>query len=164
MSSDADSGTGIHFYDLASDYFCEECRRPKGNRWLLGVPSGCATCDEVISRHRCTGRPSIDERADGDIWQCPDCDSAWLVVMEKDTCGDCGRDGMEKTWTVAVPGARLDSAPRYQPYVPVPFRNLLAEAGRIASPVRPPPRHAAPGSCYQMASGALVHIKPGCRC
>jgi hypothetical protein len=164
MSSDDDPGTGIHLYDLADGYFCEECRRPKGNRWLLGVPSGCATCDEVISRHRCTGRPPVGERADGNIWECPDCGSAWLVVMAEDTCGHCGRSGMEKEWTLAIPGARLDSAPRYQPHVPVPMRNLLASAGCIASPARTQAQYAAPDSCYSMPSGAMVHVKPGCRC
>ena len=158
------SDTGIRDYGLAEGFFCEECGRPKGNRWLIGVPSGCATCDEVITRHRCTGRPSVDERADGDIWQCPDCDSAWLVVVEEDTCGECGRNGMVKTWTLAVSGARLDSAPRYQPYVPVPFRNLLADAGRIAFPVRAPAQHAIPDACYSLPSGARVHVKPGCNC
>ena len=166
------SENGIRLYDLADGYFCEECGRPKGNRWLLGTPSGCATCDEVITRHRCTARPSIDERADGDIWRCPDCDSTWLVIMEEDTCGECGRSGLQKTWKLAVPGARLESAPRHQPYVPTPMRNPLATAGRIASPPRGAtvrldgsvvPAGCSP-ACYRLASGSMVHVRPGCRC
>lgn len=35
--------------------------------------------------------------------------------------------------------------------------NLVTEAGRRV----PWPR---PSSCYRLASGARVHVKPGCRC
>lgn len=47
---------GINLYDLAAGYFCEECGQPKGLR-LFDNLTGCATCDDVITTHRCTGLP-----------------------------------------------------------------------------------------------------------
>ena len=66
MSSD---GTGILAYDLAGNW-CEECGRAKSFRLFPGVLTGCKTCDEVITRHRCTKRPDL---AAGGSWTCPDC-------------------------------------------------------------------------------------------
>jgi hypothetical protein len=178
------SETGIIAYDLASGVFCEECHRPKGNRWLLGVPSGCATCDDVITQHRCTDRPPKDELDIGQAWECPDCGTVWGVVPEEDTCGECGRSGTEKRWKVIHLGDRIDTAPRYQPYVPTPFRNLLASRTQMeaAGVIAQQPMRNAVGrrevkiatdgavawagcsaECYSLPSGAMVHVKPGCR-
>ena len=155
------SDNGILAYGLADGIFCEECGRPKLNRLLFGVPSGCETCDEAITRHRCTARPSLDDLAVGQSWTCPECDSVWTCTEEEDTCGECGRVGMVKMWETIV-GARFDTAPRYKPYVPVPLRNSLRAA------VNPPtPRgfeRPSLGTCYRMGNGSMIHVKPGCRC
>jgi hypothetical protein len=150
-------------YDLAGGWFCGDCGRPIGNRWLMTAPSGCATCDETITRHRCTGRPSLGDHTVDDTWECPDCRTIWLVGEELDTCRECGRSGTVPAWTVAVHGDRIDSAPRYNPVVYTPLRNALA--GIVRTLLAPPPRTGErPRECYRMPSGARVHIKPGCRC
>ena len=114
---------GIIAYDLAGN-FCEECGRPKLNRLLYRAPSGCATCDEVITRHRCTKRPALDRLAMGESWECPDCGSVWTVTETEDSCGECGRGEMVPGWSV-IAGDRMDTAPKYVPYVPVPVRRRL---------------------------------------
>jgi len=148
---------GIIPYGLA-DFCCGECGRPMSQR-LFGMLTGCKTCDDVITRHRCTKRPGLNA---GESWTCPDCGTIWTAGEEEETCPECGQGigSMRRTWET-VPGERLDSAPRHQPQPWTPFRNALRETVRTmyARPGRPPP-----GSCYQMASGTMVHVKPGCRC
>ena len=142
--------SGVLDYGLSAN-FCEECGRAKLNRLLMTAPSGCGTCDEVITRHRCTKSPPLDSMAVGESWTCPDCDSVWTCTEEEDYCGDCSQStGMVKTWET-IPGARIGTAPRFQPYVPTPFRAL---------PFRPAP----PSGCYRMRNGSMVHVTPGCRC
>jgi hypothetical protein len=115
-----------------------ECGRPKMNR-LMGIVTGCEACDEVITRHRCTGRPDIDDVTCGEPWECRDCGSVWTAAEEvercPDCCADCGHEITVRRWGV-VQGDRIDTAPRYVP----------------------------PPSCYPVRSGAMVHVKPGCRC
>ena len=120
---------GIISYGLDGN-FCEECGRAKINRLLYRAPGGCATCDEVITRHRCTKRPDIGTLASGESWECPDCGSVWTVTEEEDACGECGSVlGTMPGWSV-VPGERIDTAPKYEPYVPVPFRNKPGRPGK----------------------------------
>jgi len=157
MSSDE---KGILAYDLASNW-CEECGRAKMNR-LLGMLTGCKTCDEVITRHRCTGRPDLDPLDTGALWTCQDCGTVWVVTEEAAWCPECGCSECrtEKRWTVSVPGDRIDTAPRHKPQ---PFTPLRV-------PSFSPPPHIPFGvtlphtSCYKTASGIMVHVKPGCRC
>ena len=75
----------------------------------------------------------------------------------EDTCGECGRTGLEKGWET-IPGDRLATAPRFDPQPFTLFRNLLP---RIPARYDPPGPF---GECYQMASGPMVHVRPGCRC
>lgn len=150
-------------------FHCEECGRAKSLR-LLGYLTGCKTCDDVITRHRCAGRPALDDLAVSESWQCPECGSLWTVTEEADTCGECGRTAMIKAWD-CVPGDRLDSAPRYQPPQSLfvePFPPFAAPLVRSLLSVRGPggdPRARVPlGSCYRTENGLMVHVKPGCRC
>jgi len=144
-------------YDLAGN-FCEECGRAKSLRLWPGTLTGCKTCDEVVTRHRCvySGRPGLDSMALGDSWECPDCGSAWTCAEKEDWCPECGHVcGMRKGWD-SVPGDRLDTAPRHVPQPFAPFRNPFPRR----APVPPGPF----GECYQMPGGAKVHVRPGCRC
>jgi hypothetical protein len=111
------TGNGILMYDLAGSW-CEECGRAKSFRLWPGTLTGCKTCDEVITRHRCTKRPDL---AAGGSWTCPDCGTLWTAGEEEDTCGECGQGTgtMRRTWDT-VPGDRMDTAPRH---VPQPLRN-----------------------------------------
>lgn len=157
------SAPGIIPYGLAGN-FCEECGQAKMSR-LFEVLTGCKTCDEVITRHRCTGRPDIGSLADGQAWECPDCGSRWAprTVQEAcaDCCGDCGHTVTVRRWD-SEEGPRTDTAPRYSPAPWTPFRNALRDS--VAAILAPPARASHPGSCYRTASGAQVHVKPGCRC
>ena len=161
--------TGILMYDLAGN-FCEECGRAKSFRLWPGMLTACKTCDEVITRHRCTGRPEPDDLDVGTPWTCPDCDSTWTVVEEAVWCSECGcpECRTEKVWRVSFYGDRIDTAPKYDPPPPfMPFRNLFRD-------ITAPPAYSAwrgrafapapLGECYRMASGAKVHVRPGCRC
>ena len=121
------SENGIVAYGLAPAC-CPECGRPLGNRWLMTGDSGCATCDEAVTRHRCSGCPNREALETGDSWECPDCGSAWKAVEVPDTCGECGQDRRWKTWEVAE-GDRIATAPRYQPVVFTPFRDALPRPG-----------------------------------
>ncbi len=127
---------GIIAYGLAGN-FCEKCGRAKINRLLYRVPSGCATCDSydarsdarqltsrVITRHRCTKRPGIEGMAPGESWECPDCGSVWTVTEVEDSCDECGRGELVRGWSVVI-GDRMDTAPKYERYVPVVMRNRL---------------------------------------
>lgn len=146
--------TGLVPYDLAGNW-CEECGQAKMNR-LLGFSTNCRTCREVLTRHRCTDRPDIDELELGRSWECPECGSTWAVTEKEDWCGECGRPQMVKTWDV-TPGDRIATAPRYEPPLSplAPFRNLFVHPAVI------PP--SLPRSCYRK-NGFMVHVKPGCRC
>jgi uncharacterized protein (DUF983 family) len=137
---------GIRMYDLAGNW-CEECGRAKSFRLWPGGLTGCKTCDEVVTRHRCTGRPSLASLVLGESWTCPDCGTIWTAVEVEDTCGECGRSGMEPGWSY-VPGDRIDTAPRHKPEPFTPFRNRFASSSR----------------CYKTPGGSMVHVKPGCRC
>jgi len=157
-------GKTVEAFGLA-DYRCEECGRSKALR-LFGYPVGCKTCDEIASRHRCTGRPGMTDLDAGESWECADCGSVWTVVMEEDTCRECGRSGMEKTWS-PVPGDRMESAPRFQPppflrpflqpYLRRPFAVPADGVFRFR-------QQDGMSGCYRTPSGVQVHVKPGCRC
>lgn len=153
--------TGINLYDLAPAA-CPECGRFLASRMLLTAPSGCGTCDEAITRHRCTRCPPL---APGESWTCPECDSTWTAAEEDDACGECGQPVKRKAWSVEV-GARIGTAPRYNPVVFTPFRDL---ARALAEPPAYSPQTgrgdaARPAGCYRTAAGFTVHVKPGCRC
>lgn len=154
MSEITADASGVLGYDLAGGIFCEECGRPKSNR-LFGFLLGCKSCDEVITRHRCTQRPGLDALTVGESWECPERGSLWSVAEAEDTCGECGRSGVEKSWS-STPGPRLATAPRYVPDPFPPLRAVLAAF--TAPPVRPA------SGCYRTASGFAVHVRPGCRC
>ena len=149
---------GINPYDLSAGWFCEECRRPKSFRLWPGTRTGCKTCDEVVTRHKCTGRPGLDSLDLGASWTCPDCGTTWTAGEALDWCGECGQDtGMRKTWN-SVPGDRIGSAPRHDPQPFAPFRNPFPRSAVRHDPPGPF------GECYQMTGGAMVHVRPGCRC
>ena len=152
---------GILMYGLAGNW-CEECGRAKSFRLFPGTLTGCKTCDEVVTRHRCTKRPDLDP---GQSWECPDCGSLWTAREEEETCESCGQGigTMRKRWD-SVAGGRIDSAPRHEPLSFTPFRNALRKTADAL--ITLPFRYQKPslGSCYQMASGPTVHVKPGCRC
>ena len=152
--------TGWLPYDLA-DNFCEECGRAKSLRLWPGTLTGCATCDDIVTRHRCMGRPDLDDLALGVSWTCPDCGTVWTVTEEAAFCSECGCSECrtEKRWTVSVPGDRLGTAPRYRPQPFTPFRNPFRSS--LAAAYTPPGPF---GDCYQTASGMAVHVRPGCRC
>lgn len=120
------SENGVYAYDLAGNW-CEECGQAKSFRLFPGTLTGCKTCDEVITRHRCTGRPDLDALAVGESWECPDCGSVWSAGEETkdcpDCCGDCGHLVTVKRWSV-VEGDRVATAPRYKPEPFAPFRKL----------------------------------------
>ena len=119
--------TGWIPYGLSA-HFCEECGQAKSYRMWPGMLTGCATCDEVVTRHRCTdsGRPELDDLALGASWTCPDCGTAWSVVEREEICGECGQGigTMRRAWDM-VPGDRIDTAPRYEPQPYTPLRNRL---------------------------------------
>ena len=150
------TGNGILMYDLAGNW-CEECGRAKSYRLWPGVRTGCKTCDEVVTRHRCTKRPDL---ATGQSWTCPDCGTLWTAREEEETCGECGQGiggTVQRTWDT-IPGDRIATAPRYEPRPYGPFRSLFPlPAARMT---RPGPF----GECYKTATGIQVHVRPGCRC
>ena len=162
-----DNATGIVLYDLAPSG-CPECGRPLGNRWLMTGDSGCATCDEAVTRHRCTRRPGRETMQPGDSWECSDCGSTWTAVEAADTCGECGQEVWRKTWE-SVEGDRIAAAPRYKPVAFTPFRDLGRAVRELTGPPACSPwdginRTARPAECYRAAAGFTVHVKPGCRC
>jgi hypothetical protein len=108
-------------YDLGGSW-CEECGRPKSLRLFPGSLTGCATCDEVVTRHRCTRRPDLESLALGESWECPECDTLWTAAEKEDWCSECGRSGMTKGWDV-IPGDRIDTTPRRKPQTFTPFRS-----------------------------------------
>ena len=166
------SGNGILMYDLAGNW-CEECGRAKSLRMWLGTLTGCKTCDEVITRHRCLGRPALENLEVGESWECRLCGSVWTVTEVEDDCpeccADCGHKVRVRRWAVTT-GDRIGSAPRYRPEPYAPFRDALRQmAGTLLARPAVSPAHGRyprvpPGSCYVMASGSKVHVKPGCRC
>jgi len=122
------SETGWQPYGLSA-YFCEECGRPKSLRLWPGQLTGCKTCDDVITRHRCTERPDIREMPDDGTWECADCGSEWTVRAELEDCssccGECGHKTWHRTWERTIEGPRMDSAPKHQPVRYTPFRDRL---------------------------------------
>lgn len=149
---------GIALYDLAAGWFCGSCGQATSYRIWPGVLTGCRECDEVITRHRCTKRPDMDDLADGQTWECRDCGSRWTPVTQEqdcaDCCGECGHQVLVRRWDV-VEGPRLASAPRHEPPSWTPFRNLISRPVSALQPM---------GSCYRHRAGFMVHVKPGCRC
>ena len=117
---------GIILYDLGAGMFCEECGRAKSLRMWPGTLTGCGTCDEVVTRHRCPGLPDLNV---GESWTCGECGTVWTAGEREETCGECGQGIglMRKTWT-SVPGDRLDTAPRYEPQPWTPFRDVLRQS------------------------------------
>jgi hypothetical protein len=111
----------INLYDLAAGNFCEECGRAESLRLWPGTLTGCTACDEAVTRHRCTSRPEL---ALGESWTCPGCGTLWTATEEEETCWECGHGigTMRRTWET-IPGARIDTAPRYAPQPFAPFRN-----------------------------------------
>lgn len=162
MSSDE---KGILAYGLAGNW-CEECGRPKVSR-LFDVLTGCGTCDEAITRHRCTKRPAVTDRAPGQEWDCPDCGGIWRLAEEEewclDCCGECGHKIVSRHWVLAEEGDRIDSAPKRKPSGGwTPFRNVLRQSvnAMYARPQRP----SLPKECHRTPGGIMVHVKPGCHC
>ena len=146
---------GILMYDLAGNW-CEECGRAKSYRLWPGVRTGCKTCDEVVTRHRCTKRPDL---ATGESWTCPDCGTLWTAREEEETCGECGQGiggTVQRTWDT-IPGDRIATAPRYAPRSYTPFRNPFPS---VAARSEPGPF----GECHRTPGGIMIHVKPGCRC
>lgn len=154
--------TGLMPYGLSGNW-CEECGRGKSFRLFPGVLTGCKTCDEVITRHRCTGRPDLGDLALGESWECPGCGGTWMAAEEEDTCGECGRSGMVKTWVVGT-APRLATAPRYEPHPYAPFRNALR--GIAGASFSRPFRNeiTLPAACYRAPGGFMVHVRSACRC
>jgi hypothetical protein len=152
--------TGWLPYDLA-DNWCEECGRAKSYRLWPGLLTGCKTCDEVITRHRCTRLPAVTDRAPGQEWECPDCGSSWRLAEEEDwcpdCCGECGHKVTSRRWVLEEEGDRLDTAPRHVPPVYTPFRNPFRP---VAASSKPGPF----GECHRTPGGIMIHVKPGCRC
>jgi hypothetical protein len=146
------SEIGVIAYDLAGE-FCAECGVHVSMR-MFGPLRGCKTCEEVMTRHRCTKRPPVGDKPVGETWDCSDCGTVWIVTEERDTCGACGRSGMEKFWTLYVRGDRIDTAPRHEVPTYTPFRDILF-AGKKGTPRDP---------CRRTASGIMIHVKPYCRC
>lgn len=140
-------GDGILPYDLAPEA-CPECGEFLGNRVLMTDPTGCGTCDEAITRHRCLGRPSRDSLEAGQSWECPDCGSTWTAIEVPDVCGECGQGTRWPTWE-AVEGDRMATAPRHHQTAFTPIRGILA---RPAS------------KCHRTGAGVMVHVMPDCRC
>ncbi len=130
-------------------FLCPECKCPLGSRWLMTAPSGCAACDEAITRHRCLTRPRRGDLETGQSWTCGDCLSVWTATEEEEPCGECGQPRMVKTWAYEK-GSQAAAAPRYSPAVFAPLRNMI--------------RRRDTGPCYRTAGGLMVHFKPGCRC
>ena len=159
------SGPGILLYDLAAGNFCEECGHPKANR-LFDLLGTCRTCNEAITRHRCTKLPALADRAPGQEWECPDCGSIWRLVSEEedcpDCCAECGHTVTRRRWDLAEEGERIGSAPRRKPEPWTPFRNALRETVNVAYARPAPP--SLPETCYHTPGGLMVHVKPGCRC
>ncbi len=124
---------GIVPYGLAGRFCCEECGQAKSFRLWPGMLTGCKTCDEVITRHRCTSRPDISEVADGQSWECRECGSTWTPRAREedcpDCCGECGHQVTVRHWEV-VEGDRIGSAPRYRPEPFTPFRNRIPRSRR----------------------------------
>lgn len=170
------TGPGIIPYDLAGNW-CEECGQAKSYRMWPGLLTGCATCDEVVTRHRCTGRPELDSLDVGASWTCPDCDTIWAIAEEAVWCPECGcrECRTEKRWTVSVPGDRIGTAPRHKPQPYAPLRVPVFPPGLGLFPSSPDGPYFAPfreggitpprtGKCYRAAAGFMVHVRPGCRC
>jgi len=170
------TGPGIIPYDLAGNW-CEECGQAKSYRLWPGVLTGCATCDEVVTRHRCTGRPELDSLDVGASWTCPDCGTAWIITEEGIWCPECGchECRTEKRWTVSVPGDRIGTAPRHEPQPYAPLRVPVFRPGLGLFPSSPDGPYFAPfreggitpprtTKCYRAAAGFTVHVRPGCRC
>ena len=168
--------TGIIPYDLIGNW-CKECGQAKSYRMWPGVLTGCATCDEVVTRHRCTGRPELDSLDVGASWTCPDCDTIWAIAEEAVWCPECGcrECRTEKRWTVSVPGDRIGTAPRHKPQPYAPLRVPVFPPGLGLFPSSPDGPYFAPfreggitpprtGKCYRAAAGFMVHVRPGCRC
>ena len=153
------TGTGWLPYGLSVN-FCEECGRAKSLR-LFDMLTGCKTCDEVITRHRCTKLPPVTDRAPAQDWECPDCWSIWVLVREEEACPDCragcGHMVARRRWEVEEGGDRMDAGPRRDPQPFTPFRNAIYQPAR-------PSAVSLPGSCYRAAAGFAVHVRPGCRC
>jgi hypothetical protein len=124
------SENGIIPYGLAGNW-CEECGRAKSFRLFPGVLTGCATCDRVITRHRCTDLPAVTDRAPGQDWECRECDSIWRLVKEEEACPDCcrecGHTMTRRRWELEKEGGRIDVAPRHEPQPFAPFRNPWRE-------------------------------------
>lgn len=156
-------GAGILAYGLDGN-FCPECGSPKMSR-LMEILTGCKTCDDAITRHRCTRRPDLGDLADGEAWECPECGSRWTPRSEvrdcPDCCADCGHQVTVRLWECGE-GPRVDSAPRYEPRPWTPLRDALRRA--VPAVLPPPGPGRRPTGCYRMPGGAMVHVMPGCRC
>lgn len=112
----------IAAYGLLGSSCCEDCGRPKLSRlFVLGV-TGCAECDEVITRHRCTSRPSSDEVFPGTRWKCPVCASVWVAREREEPCGECQQPVVTRCWEVLED--RRTEGPRQEPAAFTPMRQL----------------------------------------
>ena len=90
----------------------------------------------------CTRNPCRDH--------CPDKADEHVHMRHQDGHdGIIWADGRVSEWDLTQP-ARL--------IYPAPFRNLLPRSAASHDPPGPF------GECYAMASGTMVHVRPGCRC
>lgn len=113
---------GVVSYGLLDNTHCQDCGRPKLARlFALGL-TGCEQCDEVITRHRCSGRPSSDSVFPGTRWKCPVCASAWVAREREEPCGHCGQPVVSKCWDIV--DDRRHEGPRTEPQPFTPFRDL----------------------------------------
>ena len=152
------TSAGILAYDLAGNW-CGSCGMAKWNRMLMaGCKTGCAECDAVTTRHRCTGRPDIED-VDGQ-WTCRDCGSIWRPITVTEPCGDCCAacgHVVEVRRLEVTEGDRIGSAPAFVASWPFGIEPWSALACRR-------PRAAGPGKCHVTPGGISVHVKPDCRC
>jgi hypothetical protein len=100
-----------------------------------------------------------------------------LVLFLQETCPDCGTPGPLRHLG-GVNGCRTCAGNDPRP-VNVPVRNVVGDvlsravqdAAAVAFPpfspflgIGPDSPSSRPRACYRVASGAMVHVKPDCRC
>jgi len=113
------SRSGVAF-GLLGDSRCPSCDRPKLARLFALSRTGCEQCDEVITRHRCSRRPSSDDVFPGTRWRCPECGSVWVAREQAEPCGECHQEVVRRCWQVT--DDRRAEGPRADPQPFTPFR------------------------------------------
>jgi uncharacterized protein (DUF983 family) len=117
-------------YGLLGGNECPSCGRPKLARLFALSRTGCEECDEVITRHRCAGRPASDDVFPGTRWKCPQCASVWMAREHAESCGECGQEVVRRCWDVT--DDRRAEGPRVDPQLYTPFR-MPEFAARMAA-------------------------------